>query len=104
MTKKKDFMGCYKKRYNPEKEGYGDTSQWNQAFNARMGRDEARKTLGDSDPWSVLELSKSASWEEVKKAYRKLAMQHHPDRNGGDCEMFKKIQAAYELLEEHYAG
>ena len=94
-------MGVYKKRYNPAKEGYGNATEWKAAFNARMGLDEAKKTLGDSDPFAVLGLSSSATWAEIKSAYRKLAMANHPDR-GGDPEMFKKVQAAYELLEESH--
>lgn len=106
MAEKKDFMGVYKKRYNPTKEGYGNATEWNSAFHARMGRDEAKKTLGDTDPLSVLEMSGTPSWAEIKSQYRKLAMRYHPDRNPGDEDvvtMFKKVQAAYELLEEQYA-
>ncbi len=95
--RKSNFMNY--KRYNPNKEGYGNATQWNSAFHARMGYDEAKKTLGGDDPLAVLELSGNPSWEEIKKQYRKLAMQHHPDR-GGDAMLFKKIQAAYEILEE----
>jgi len=101
MAEKKDFMGVYKKRYNPTKEGYGNATEWNSAFSARMGRDEAKKTLGDTDPLEALELTGKPTWEEIKTQYRKLAMRYHPDR-GGDAVMFKKVQAAYELLEEQY--
>jgi molecular chaperone DnaJ len=53
--------------------------------------------------YEVLELQKSASKDEIKKAYRKLAMQYHPDRNGGDKEAekkFKEINAAYSILSD----
>ena len=99
---KKDFMGVYKKRYNPAKEGFGTAADWNRAFHARLGIDEAKKTLGTMDPLAVLELTGTPTWDEIKKQYRKMAMKCHPDR-GGDGEMFKKVQAAYELLEEQYA-
>ena len=51
------------------------------------------------DPYQTLGIQKGASDEEVKKAYRKLAREHHPDK-GGDAEKFKKIQGAYEILSD----
>lgn len=47
--------------------------------------------------YEVLGLTRDASQEEIKKAYRKLAREHHPDK-GGDPEKFKKVQEAYEVL------
>lgn len=49
------------------------------------------------DPYAVLGVDRGASPEEVKKAYRKLAVRHHPDK-GGDAEKFKEISAAYEAI------
>lgn len=51
------------------------------------------------DYYSVLGVSKTASDDEIKKAYRKLAMQYHPDR-GGDEKKFKEVSAAYEILSD----
>lgn len=51
------------------------------------------------DPYGLLGVSKGSSEDEVKKAYRKLAMKHHPDK-GGDPEQFKKIQGAYDILSD----
>lgn len=48
--------------------------------------------------YSVLGLSHGASQDEIKKAYKKLALKHHPDKNGGDTEMFKKISEAHTKL------
>ena len=49
------------------------------------------------NPWQVLGIPEGSPHEDVKKAYRKLAMQHHPDK-GGDPENFKKINQAYENI------
>ncbi len=49
------------------------------------------------DYYKILGVSRDASKEEIKKAYRKLAHQHHPDK-GGDEQTFKKISEAYHVL------
>lgn len=51
------------------------------------------------DYYSILGVNKSASPDELKRAYRKLAMQHHPDR-GGDEQHFQKINEAYDTLKD----
>src|SRR5947209_14252359 len=53
------------------------------------------------DYYKVLGVGKNASDEEIKKSYRKLARQYHPDRNQGDKrseERFKEISQAYDVL------
>ncbi|MBI4119657.1 MAG: DnaJ domain-containing protein [Parcubacteria group bacterium] len=50
------------------------------------------------DYYKILGVSRSASGEEIKKAYRKLAHQYHPDRPGGDEKKFKKVSEAYQIL------
>jgi molecular chaperone DnaJ len=55
------------------------------------------------DLYAALGLAKGASADEIKKAYRKLAREHHPDRNAGDEaaeERFKEIQHAYDVLSD----
>ena len=49
------------------------------------------------DYYNILGISRTASPEEIKKAYKKKVMQHHPDR-GGDKETFQKVSEAYEIL------
>jgi DnaJ-class molecular chaperone len=51
------------------------------------------------DYYAILGVNKQATDSEIKKAYRKLAGQHHPDR-GGDTEQFKQVQEAYDILSD----
>ena len=52
-----------------------------------------------ANPYDILGVPKSASADEIKKAYRKLAREHHPDQ-GGDENRFKEIQGAYDVLSD----
>lgn len=54
---------------------------------------------GRQDYYKILNLEKTCSLTDVKKSYRTLAKEHHPDK-GGDPEEFKKIQKAYETLSD----
>jgi molecular chaperone DnaJ len=60
--------------------------------------------MAKRDYYEVLGVSKSASADEIKKAYRRLAMKHHPDRNkdddGGSGNRFKEVKEAYEVLRD----
>ena len=59
--------------------------------------------MAKQDYYELLGLTKGASAEEIKKAYRKMAMQYHPDRNPGDAEAeakFKDCSEAYEVLKD----
>lgn len=50
-----------------------------------------------TDHYATLGVAKTASQDEIKRAFRKLASQHHPDK-GGDTQKFQEIQAAYDVL------
>src|SRR5471030_765781 len=55
------------------------------------------------DFYELLGVSRTASADDIKKSFRKLAMQHHPDRNPGDKESerkFKEVNHAYDILKD----
>lgn len=52
------------------------------------------------DYYKILGVEKNASTDEVKKAFKKAALQHHPDRPGGDEKKFKEINEAYQVLSD----
>jgi DnaJ-class molecular chaperone len=57
--------------------------------------------MNEKDPYEILGVSRTATQDEIKRAYRRLAKQLHPDRNPGDKtaeRKFKEVQAAYEVL------
>ncbi len=53
-----------------------------------------------SNYYDILGISKSASAEEIKRAYRKKAHEHHPDKDSGNAEKFKEINEAYQVLSD----
>ena len=59
--------------------------------------------MAKADYYSTLSSARDASADDLKKAYRKLAMQYHPDRNPGDAKAeakFKEINEAYDVLKD----
>ncbi len=52
------------------------------------------------DPYEILGVERSASADDIKKAYRKLAHKYHPDKGGGDEAKFKEINSAYQILSD----
>jgi molecular chaperone DnaJ len=51
-----------------------------------------------TDYYKILEINKNASQDDIKAAYKKLALKHHPDKNNGKDDMFKSISEAYSTL------
>lgn len=56
--------------------------------------------MSKRDYYEVLGISKDASADEIKKAFRRAAVQHHPDKEGGDETKFKEANEAYEVLKD----
>lgn len=56
--------------------------------------------MAQRDYYEVLGISKDASADEIKKAFRKAAVKHHPDKEGGDEAKFKEASEAYEVLKD----
>ncbi len=56
--------------------------------------------MAKRDYYEVLGVGKDASADEIKKAFRRLAVQHHPDKEGGDETKFKELNEAYEVLKD----
>ena len=52
------------------------------------------------DLYKVLCLSREATQDDIKRAYKRLALQHHPDKKAGDDKEFKKINEAYQILSD----
>lgn len=100
----KGFLEGYP-TYDTE-QGFGSPKQWKEAFNVRMGINEAKAILGRESPHSILGLVGNVAWnmQEIKKAYRRQARAWHPDRPHNKNKqteskaMWLKIQAAYVKL------
>lgn len=56
--------------------------------------------MANNNYYETLGVSKDATDDEIKKAYRKLAHKHHPDKQGGDEKKFKEINEAYQILSD----
>lgn len=54
--------------------------------------------MRSKDPYEILGIQKGVEFQDVKKAYKKLAAKFHPDKNGGDSDKFKEITWAFGLL------
>lgn len=94
------FSKAYVNPYGTYEGPKGNPDQWRAAFQKRFTNEEIKEILKDESPWGILGIAPGATREEVKAAYRRRAMETHPDRNPhmADGEEFKKVNAAYQKL------
>lgn len=122
MPKKDHWKYEGRPRYDVKKQGLGNARQWNQAFYARMGWEEAQRVRADAQgkgTWkserlilaeaSGTPLYQSSMWSEIKSAFRKACLNTHPDRTKEHGipekeaeEKFKNVSAAYAILAKEY--
>ncbi len=82
-------------------EGPGSPADWANAFKQRFSNVEIHEIIGDEDPWTILGLKPGATQDEIKTAFRRKAIETHPDRNpqlNGNTEPFRRAKAAYDKL------
>jgi DnaJ-domain-containing protein 1 len=102
-----------KKRPSPFDKGYapygtadghrGSPAEWRASFADAWQQTTAEEILGDDDPWSVLGLEPGAPMDEMKRAFRKLMRENHPDlapesEREAATERTKRIISAYTVL------
>ena len=63
------------------------------------GMQRERKPVDNETYYKLLGVEKTATYDEIRKAFRKLALKNHPDR-GGDKDKFQELQGAYEVLSD----
>lgn len=77
----------------------GNPTQWAESFKDRMTTEQIIEILGNDNPWFILGIVPGSSPSEIKAAYRKRALETHPDHNPlKHRSEFQKVQAAYERL------
>lgn len=98
----KGFMDGYR-TYDTSK-GFGRSRDWKDAFEHTMGAEEAAEVIREqpNTPWGILGVVRTASQVEIKKAFRKLIAEWHPDHNPHRLkeagERSRQIIAAYTIL------
>jgi hypothetical protein len=83
--------------YGTYKGERGSSWQWRAAFSDAWEAATAKEILREDSPWEVLGLKPGASDAEVKAAFKRLIIKHHPD-HGGDTETARRIIAAFATL------
>jgi hypothetical protein len=86
--------------FHREESWFDDSNVFGNPFEDHHGQDYEEEDfypLKRSNSYEILGIDRDADEEEIKKAFRKMALKTHPDK-GGDEEQFKKVREAYECL------
>jgi preprotein translocase subunit Sec63 len=102
QDKEREYYDKYysEKSYSKRREEFEEEFKRN-FFSGKYFSAQRREENHNIDP--IFKIKKSSSEEDFKKAYRKLVLEHHPDK-GGDSKVFIKIQEAWEKLKVHFAS
>jgi len=93
-----DYANHQKQQWKEKQEYYQKNfNNWDDYFQGFYGFKDEEKPKDSNYPYNVFGLKKSASHDDVKKAYRKSILKAHPDK-GGSNELFRKIQEAWEYF------
>ncbi len=100
-TKRKSIWDNDYSPYGTYKGPKGNPKQWKDAFDFVMNGTQAAEIIQNDSPWSILGLKIGATIEDIKNAFRRLALINHPDK-GGNSNIFMKIRAAYVILTNNH--
>jgi len=74
-----------------------------EVFNQYMGNTSVKNVnLSEIDPYQVFDIPKDFTWEQLKNAYKKAALQTHPDKTNGNRELFDFVTSSFEKLALEY--
>ena len=86
------------KKYNEDKARKFWEEYFGGFFSAESDSEFSQEEKNSDYPYNVFGLKKSASNDDVKKAYRKSILKSHPDKPGGSADVFRKVQSAWEYF------
>lgn len=87
----------------------GNPREWRKAFTETLSPEQAEEIVKEASPWDILFVKADASMDEIRTAYRALAMKYHPDKYPEEQkawahDMFIKVEAAYVVLQHRKGG
>lgn len=85
-----------------EESWFNDSNRFEDPFEDVDEEDDFIKPLKRSNSYEILEVDRDADESEIKRAFRKKALETHPDKIGGDGEMFRKVKEAYDTLINYF--